>query len=448
MTNAELNPNKILEKILKRNVDQAEVYLSSSKTLQIDVLNQKVESIDEIRDMGYGIRVIKDKRLGFAFSSDLDKDILEETIHQAIHNAKNAEIDEFNALPIHQTTNQPIHLDLFDEQINKIPIQDKINLALQIEQIAYSTDKRVKKTQNVSYSDSEVEVWLVNSNGFSGKFKSNLCGASAQMIASHDGTMEMGVGMDYVKKFIDLAADKIGQEAAQRAVNMLGAKVIPSQKIPLVLDPFVVTSILGILATALSSDAVQKGKSLFADKLGQAVSSDVLSIIDNGRLPGGLDSSPFDAEGVPTQETKLIDNGVLKTFLFNTYTANKGKSKSTGNAVRGSFKGQPTVGTTNLYIPAGSQSPDELIKSINKGLYVQLVMGIHTANPISGDFSIGAAGYMIENGEKTHPVRGITIAGNLIDMLKAVEAVGSDLRFFADVGAPTLLISDVSVSGA
>ena len=447
MTNDELNPKEILEKILKRNVDQAEVYFTSSKTLQIDVLDQKVESIDGVTDQGLGIRVIKDKRLGFAFTSDFDEDILEETIDQAIHNAKNAEVDEFNGLPRGIVVQAESSAGLYDRAIIETSVEKKIELALQIEQTAYSTDKRIKKTQNVSYSDSEVEVWLVNSNGFSGKFKSNLCGASAQVIATNDGTMEMGFGMDYVKKFADLAADKIGQEAAEKACMMLGAKSIPSQNIPLVFDPFVGTSILGILSSMLSADDAQKGKSLFADKLGQRVSSDVLNIIDNGRRPGGLDTSPFDGEGVPTQETKLIDKGMLKTFLYNTYTANKGKTKSTGNASRASFKGQPSVGTTNFYIPANQHKPEQMIKSIKKGLYITRVMGIHTANPISGDFSVGAAGVMIENGQKTFPVRGVTIAGNLIDMLKAVDAVGSDLRFFAAVGSPTLLVSGMSISG-
>jgi PmbA protein len=446
MSNAQ-SPKSILESILKKDIDQAEVFMASSKTLKIDVLNQRVESIDEIDEIGCGIRVIKDKKLGFAFTSDLDETLIEETIDQAIENAKNSGKDEFLGLPNSAVVQGKSGAGLFDNKISETPIQKKIETALKVEDTAYKAEKRVKKTEKVSYEDSESEVWIVNSKGVAVNYKINFCGADAGVIAVQDNEMQMGFGIDFVKKIDDLAPVKIGKEAAQRATQLLGAKSIPSQKIPLVIDPFVGTQILGVLAAPLSSDSVQKGKSLFLDKIGKVIGSKSLTIIDNGKLENGLGTAPFDGEGVPTQETNLIESGILNTFLFNTYTANKGNAKSTGNAARGSFQTLPTVGPSNLYIKAGSKPADEIIKSIKKGLYVTRVMGIHTANPISGDFSFGAMGIMIENGEKTYPVRGITIAGNLIEMLKAIEAVGSDLRFIADIGSPTLLISGISVSG-
>ncbi len=437
----------ILKIIRKKDVDSAEVFLSSSRSLKIDVLDGKVESVDEVRDAGCGLRVIKGKRLGFAYTSELDEAVIVETIDQAIENAKSSDTDEFNSLPnppIPQSPNLP---DLFDPKICKVPVQEKIELALKIEASAYQTDKRVKKTEKISYNDSEIEIWIVNSNGVDANYKANSCGGFAQIVAGQNQEMEAGFGIDFVKKFEDLKAEKIGKEAAERAAGLLGARIIPSQKIPLVIDPFVGTNILNVLANALSSDAVQKGKSLFADKLGNEVGSEILSIIDNGRLENGLATAPFDAEGVPTQETRLVENGILRNFFFNTYTANKGRARSTGNAVRESFSAMPHLGPTNLYIPAGKQTSNGIIRSISRGLYIQRVMGIHTANPISGDFSIGAAGFMIENGEKAFPVRGITIAGNLIELLKAVDGVASDLRFITNVGSPTLLISGISVGG-
>lgn len=442
-----MNPKEILDKILAKDVDQAEVFLASEKTLKIDVLDREIEAIDQIDETGCGIRVIKDRKLGFAFTSDLDETILEETIDQAIQNAKNSERDKFLGLPGRIVVQQEGSIGLFDEKINKTSIEEKIKLALKIEAAAYKADKRVKKTEKVSYSDSESEVTIVNSNGVNAYYKINYCGADAGMIAVSGEEMQMGFGMDFVKKITDLDPEKIGKEAAERSTQLLGAKPIPSQKIPLVIDPYVGGQILGVLAASLSSESVQKGKSLFADKIGQVVGAKSLTIIDNGRLENGLGSAPFDGEGVPTQETKLIKDGKLNSFLFNTYTANKGKTKSTGNAARGSFQSLPVVGPTNLYIKPGDKSPDEIIESIKKGLLVTRVMGLHTANPISGDFSFGAFGVMIENGEKTFPVRGITIAGNLIEMLEAIEAVGSDLRFIADIGSPTLLISGISLSG-
>jgi PmbA protein len=442
-----IDPNEILKAVLKKNIDQAEVYLASGKHLEIAVLDQKVEAIKEVKDIGCGIRVIKDRKLGFAYTSDFDEDVLANTIERAVENAKCSEADEFNSLPNNLSTQPPINLDLFDEKIAKVPIKNKIELALKIEETAYKTNKRVKKTEHVSYSEAEGEVRIVNSNGLDVNYQSNYCGASAQVIATMDGGMEAGFGLDYVNKFADLKPEKAGQEAAERAVQLLGAKPIKSQKIPLVFDPIVGVDILETLAAALSADAVQKGKSMFAGKIGKEVGSSILNIIDNGRLKNGLSTAPFDAEGVATQETVLVKDGKLQTFLFNTYSANKGKTKSTGNAARGSFMTTPAIGTTNLYIPAGKISPEEMIGSIKKGLYITRVMGIHTANPISGNFSVGAMGIMIENGKKTYPVKGITIAGNLIEMLERLEAVASDLRFIVDVGSPTLMIHDMTISG-
>jgi PmbA protein len=443
-----INPGEILKAVQKKNVDEAEVYLSSIKHLEIDVLDQEVEAIKEIRDQGIGIRIIKNKKLGFAYTSDFDRDVLKDTIEEAVGNARSSEADEFNSLPINPTTHQPINLDLFDEKTAKVPIKEKIALALKAEETAYKTNHRVKKTEHVSYAESEAEVRIANSNGLDVNYKSNYCGADAHVIASMDGGMEGGFGIDYVKKFKDLDPEKAGKEAAERAVQMLGAKPIKSQKLPLVFDPVVGVDIVEVLSAALSADAAQKGKSMFAGKIGKGAGSRVLNIIDNGLLANGLSTAPFDAEGIPAQETVLVKEGKLQTFLFNTYTANKGKTKSTGNAVRGSFKTTPGIGTTNLYIPAGKQSPKAIIGSLKKGLYITRILGIHTANPISGQFSVGAMGIMIENGKKTYPVRGITIAGNLIEMLEKLEAAASDLRFIVDVGSPTLLIHDMTVSGA
>ncbi|MFC1511297.1 TldD/PmbA family protein [Candidatus Margulisiibacteriota bacterium] len=442
-----MHHQEILKKIQTKSIDQAEVFLSSAKSLKIDVLDGQVEATEEVRDAGCGVRIIKNKKLGFAYTSDFDEDVLEETIEQAIANAKNSEADKNHNLPLHLPISPSLHLELVDPQITTTPIQEKIKLALEIENQAYKKDPRVKKTEKVSYSDSETEVWLANSNGVNVNYKSNSCGAMAQMISVQNGAMEYGCGLSFVKKFDDLDPKEIGQEAAQRACQLLGAKTIPSQKMPIVLDPTVGIDLLGVLLSPLTAEAVQKGKSLFANKLGQAVGSNVLTIIDNGQLPNAIGSAPFDDEGVPTQETILIEDGKLKNYLYNTYTANKGKTKSTGNASRGSFTGLPITGPTNFYIEAGKQPQAALLKSIEKGLYILRVMGIHTANPISGEFSVGASGIMIENGQLTYPVRGVTISGNLINMLERIEEVGDDLRFIGNVGAPTLLISGVSIGG-
>jgi PmbA protein len=440
------NPNELLGLLRKEDVDQAEVFLSFTDSLKIDIHDQKVESINEINEIGCGIRIIKDQKQGFAYTCDFDESMVNRTIQHAIENARSSEADEFLTLPDKQSL-PAAELNLFDDEIEKTSVQKKIGLALEIEASAYRQDKRVKKTEKVSYSEAQTQISIANTNGINVTYKSNYCGGFANIIAAFDGEMEAGSGVDLVKRLKDFKPEKVGTEAAQRSTELLGAKQIRSQKIPLVFDSFVATQILDVLAFALLADSVQKGKSLFGNKIGEQVGSKVLNIIDDGRLANGLGSAPFDAEGVPTQETKLIEDGKLNTFLYNTYTANKDKTRSTGNAVRPSFMGLPSVGTSNLYIRPGDKSPGQIIGSIKKGLYITRIMGIHTANPISGDFSVGAAGIMVENGKMTYPVRGITIAGNLIEMFKELEAVGSDLRFIEEVGSPTLLIHDMTVSG-
>ncbi|HWI54368.1 MAG TPA: metallopeptidase TldD-related protein, partial [Desulfobacteria bacterium] len=257
-----------------------------------------------------------------------------------------------------------------------------------------------------------------------------------------------GFALKLTLNFRELDPLRIGREAAQKAVRKLGAATVGTQKAVIVFDPYVATNFLGVIAPALSAEAVQKGKSLFGGRVGQTVASDKISIIDHGAMPGGISSAPFDGEGVPTSKTVLVQNGELKGFLHNTYTAAKDGVTSTGNGTRGSFKSTPEVGTTNFYIEPGPHSPDDMLKDISSGLYITDVMGMHTANPISGDFSVGAAGIWIENGKLTKPVRGVAIAGNILELLKEVEGVGSDLSFFGSKGSPTIRIAKMTVSGS
>jgi len=439
--------NSILQQILSQGISQAEVYLSSSKTRKIDVLNQKVEAIDEIRDCGCAIRVIKDQKLGFAYTADYDETVMAEMLSQAIKNAEHSTADENHCFPEKIKAPPEKELELYDPEIEKTFIDKKIDCALSMEKAAYSADPRVKKTEKVSYYDLENEAWISNSNGVEINYKLNYCGGFADIIAVEGEEMESGFGMSYRKKYAALIPEEIGKEAARRATELLGGETIPSQKIPILLDPLVGTQLLQVLSNILSAEAVQKGKSLFAGKIGKVVAANSLTLIDNGRLRDGLASEPFDAEGTPTQETKLIEKGILNNYFFNAYTARKGQTRSTGNATRASFKSPPAIGPTNLFFCPGAQSPQSLLGSVKQGLYITRVMGLHTANPISGDFSLGAAGSMIEKGEKTYPVRGVTIAGNLIDLLKAIDGIGNDLRFFATLGSPTLLISGVTISG-
>jgi PmbA protein len=222
---------------------------------------------------------------------------------------------------------------------------------------------------------------------------------------------------------------------------------VTTRKTPVVLDPYVAAGFLDLISTALTSEAVQKGRSLFAGKKDTEVASGKITVIDDGTLPGGIASAPFDGEGVATSRTVLIEDGVLKGYLYNTYTAAKDGVCSTGNGVRNSFKGTPEVGVTNIFIKPGSVPAEQLFSELEKGIYITEVMGMHTANPISGDFSVGVSGLLIEKGQLTRPVRGMALGGNIMDLLAGVNAVGNDLKFFGSRGSPTLRISEMTLSG-
>jgi len=435
-----------VDKAQKLGASMSEAYLSTGKELTIEISNQQVEALKIADEKGLGMRVIVDGRMGFAYSSDLSDEAVEQTVRQALANAQKSHADEHNVLP--KPSSHYPELKLLDEQIATTRIEDKIALAKEIELEARAFDPRVKITESCTYQDAEYTVTLFNSLGLEKTYQGAYCGAYAYVVAEENGDNQTGFGLAFSLRYKDLDPAKVGKEAAQKAIRMLGAKEIGTQKAAVVLDPYVATNFLGVLAPALSAEAVQKGKSVFAGKIGAKVSSDVITVIDDGALDGAIMSSPFDGEGVATGQTILIQNGILQGYLHNTYTARKDGVESTGNGIRGTFKSTPEVGTTNFYIQPGQVTKEQLLKDITKGLYVTEVMGMHTANPISGDFSVGAAGIWIENGELTAPVRGIAIAGNIIDFLEAIDLVANDLTFFVGRGAPTVRIARMTISGS
>jgi PmbA protein len=315
-----------------------------------------------------------------------------------------------------------------------------------MEREAFRVDPRIKRTRKSSVNFSESQTLIVSTKGAEVSYRSTACSASIEVVAEEGGESQGGYDFDVTRHYSRLRVDEVGRRAAKQALALLGAKSIPSVKAPVVLDYRVAEEFLSLLAPAVSAENVQKKKSLFMGRLGSVVVSDKLNVIDDGLLDGGLGTAPSDDEAVPARRKAVIENGRLALFLHNTYTANKEKTVSTGNGVR-SFKGTPGVGVTNFSIEPGAASLDELVREAGTGLYVTEVMGAHTANPISGDFSVGAVGFWIEKGKLAYPVREIAIAGNILDLMKNVIAVGSDLRFSGRIGSPSLLVKELSIGG-
>ena len=437
--------SQVIESAKSKGADMVEVYLNNDRELYIEVREGRVETMKLAGERGLGLRLVKGNQVGFAYTSDLNPESIQSVVDQALVNAANTVEDPYLVVP--EPASQYPELDLYDSTIMDTSVEEKINLAKVMEEEAKKHDSRVKIIEGSTYTDAETEVTLMNSLGVDLGYRGTYSGIYIALVAVQGEENQTGFALNYSLKYKDLNAKSTGREATTRAVRMLGARTVSSQKVPVLLEPYVAIGFLGLLAPALTAEAVQKGRSLFADKRGQKVASEKISIIDDGSLPGGIASAPFDGEGVPTSRTKLITGGVLQGFLHNTYTAAKEGVKSTGNGVRGSFKSTPEVGATNFFIEKGTTDPSEMVAGLKNGFYVTEVLGMHTANPISGDFSLGAVGLMIENGSIAYPVRGVALAGNIIEMMKNIEGVGNDLTFFGGRGAPTLLIGEMALSG-
>ncbi len=425
--------------------DEAEAYLSNNREFSAEIRDGQVETIKVALDRGLGLRVVQNGKVGFAYTSDLEKEPLKKIADQSIANARETAADPYRIFP--SPSSLYPELDLYDPIVIKTSVEAKLDLAKLMEEAARAFDPRVKIIESSNYQDIEACVTLVNSKGIKISYRATYCGVYLSLVAGEGEDQQTGFAMDYRLRFDDLDAEKIGREAAFRAVRMLGAKPVSTRKTAVLFDPYVAAGFLDLLGPALTAEAVQKGRSLFLGKINQRVAAEAVNIIDDGILPGGIASAPFDGEGVQMSRKTLIEGGVLKGYLHNTYTAAKEKVASTGNCMRSSYKSAPDVGTTNFFIQPGNYTADELISSTGSGIYITEVIGMHTANPISGDFSVGAAGILIENGQFTKPVRGIAIAGNIQEVLQRIDGIGSDLIFFGGHGSPTVRVSQMVVSG-
>jgi len=437
---------KILSFANSHKADASEVFLRSYSSTTIEIKDQKVDAFEQARDIGVGLRVIVQGRLGFAFTTDLSDRALATLARAAFTNAQNTVPDPYHSIPA--KTAVPYHpVVIYDSDIVSLTEKEKIDRVMAMEREAFAVDKRIKRIRKAAASFSDADTLIMNSLGAEVSYKSTACSSSIEVVAEDGGESQAGSEFDVNRFYRKLEIEGVGRRAAHRALDLLGAKHIVSVKAPVILEATVAQEFLSMMASGFSAESVQKKRSLFIGKLGSDVASTVITVLDDGLREGGLGTAPCDDETVPMQRKTIIDKGRLSLFLYNTYTANKDKTVSTGNGMRGGFKGLPGVGLTNLYIEPGRESPDALIASIGNGLYVTEVMGMHTANPISGDFSVGATGFWIEKGKKAYPVREIAIAGNILDLMKHVDAVASDLRFSGRIGSPSLRIKELSIGG-
>jgi PmbA protein len=440
---------RAVEAAMAAGASDAEAWAEQGVEREIRVYEGAVESLTDAASHGIGIRSFSDGRWGYAYGTDLSDDGLKTLAEAASGAAAVSDPDEHAGLPDEFGAAEVG--SLASSALADWDTARKIDLALAIETAARSRDG-ISQVEETMYADGSQRVALANSRGFNAAFESTIAYAWASAFAGEGSDLMTGLGVGIGRDPGGIDPEAVGGEAAGRALSLVGARQPEGRRCPVVLDTFVAASFAGFIGGMLSADAVQRGRSLFADKEGEEVAGAEFVLADDGLHPEGPSTAPFDGEGSPRRRTPLIEGGKLLTFLFDARTARRGGRQTTGNAGRGSYRTPPSVSTTNLVLEAGDASLDELVARAGDGLYVATVAGLHSGvNPVSGTFSVGATGRLIENGELGRPVREITIASDLVSMLKAVQAVGAPARwvpFGGSVRSAPALIGEMQVSGA
>ena len=408
----------------------------------------QVETLKEAGSRSIGVRVFFGQRAASTYSSDFSKEGIERMLNSALALAKITSEDPYAGIPEasqlgHLTTN----LNLYHEDVYSLPGPDRIDYARRCEKAALDTDPRLKNSDGGSFDAATGRKVLANSHGFVGEYRRSYCSVAAVPIAHDDaGHMQRDYWYSVSRSLAKLdSAETVGKEAARRTLRRLGARKVKTTKVPVVFDPMVATSMLEHIFEGVNGDSVYRGASFLAGRLGQKIASENVTIIDDGTMPGGFGTTPFDGEGIPTRRTVVIESGVLKSYLLNTYTAKKLGLETTANASRG-LAGTPGIGPGNYFLQPGMRTPELLIGDIREGLYVTEFLGMGV-NLVTGDYSRGASGLWIVNGELAYPVEEITVAGNLKDIFLNISEVASNLEFRGSVASPTLRIDGLTVGG-
>jgi len=449
----------VLARALKAGATEAEAVVYEGDEFSTRVRLGQVETLKESGSRAVGLRVFIGHRTASTSSSDFSPDSIERLVDGAVTLARITSEDPFAGLPDASAFGQhdPAAQQLYFDDVNRQPPAARIEIARQVEAAALAYDTRIQNSGGGDFDTATSHKIMMNSRGFTGEYRRSYCSFSAQPIA-HDeqGNMQRNYWYSSART-TRLLEDPvaIGQEAARRTLRRLGARRVKTQQAPVVFSPEIARSIIGNIFDAANGDAIYRHATFFADMLGERVAGENVTVIDDGTLvfdhegnirTGGFGTSPFDGEGLPTRRTVLVENGILKNYVMNTYTARKLGLASTGNASR-SLASNPGIGAGNFYLEPGTLTPDEIIAAIPSGLYVTETMGFGV-NLVTGDYSQGAAGLWIENGELAYPVEEITIAGNLKDMYRNISAIGNDLTFRSAAAAPTLRIDGMMIAGS
>ena len=442
---------EVTQDLLKRGANKgasgAEVVIVEDESFSVRVRMRTVDTVQSAREKRLGLRLCFGQRSATTATSDFSSESLHRLLDDTVAMAHAMAEDPCSGLPEPEMFSSDVpDLDLWDREAADLPIQERISLATTAESAALDYDPRITNSEGGEFSHQDARLFFSNSHGFTGEYRGSSVVLSVSPIAADTAGMQRDGWYSFQRRLRNLeSAETIGHTAARRALRRLGARKVPTQQVPVVFDPDMAASLLRTICGAVSGSSIYRSASFLTGKLGQQIASTALTVVDDGRMMGHLGSRPFDGEGLPTRRTVLIQDGNLASYLLDTYTGRKLGMPSTGNASR-ALGQPPTVAPTNCHIVPGAFSPEQIIRSVDNGLYVTEMIGFGV-NLVTGDYSRGAVGMWIENGELAYPVEEITIAGNLNDMLRDIEMIGSDLEWRGSIAAPTLKIARMTVAG-
>jgi PmbA protein len=438
----------VVRRALEGGASAAECVLREGDEFSTAVRLGQVETLKEAGSKSIGVRVFFGQRAASTYSSDFSAEGIERMLKSALELAKITSEDPFAGIPeARKLGSLSGDLNLYHEDVYSLPGSERIDYARRAEKAALDADPRIKNSEGGSFDAATGRKILANSHGFVGEYRRSYCSVAVVPIAQDErGAMQRDYWYSVSRSLAKLdPAEQVGKEAARRTLRRLGARKVKTAHVPVVLDPMVATSILEHIFEGVNGDSVYRSASFLAGKLGEKIAGANVNVIDDGTMPGGFGTTPFDGEGVPTRRTVVIENGILKSYLLNTYTAKKLSLETTANAARG-LAGTPGIGPGNYFLQPGTKTPQQIIGEIKDGLYVTEFLG-QGANLVTGDYSRGASGLWIVNGELVFPVEEITVAGNLKQMFMNISEIANDLEFRGSVASPTIRIDGLTVGG-
>jgi PmbA protein len=437
----------LLARARAEGADGADILVGEGTDFSVTVRKGEVETLKEAGSKALGLRVFVGKRTATSYTSDFSPSALAALISDTVAMARVTGEDPAAGLPDEMVPAEEIDLGLFDPTPGQLPTAERIDRARRAEAAALAASPEITNSQGASWSSSEDSLVLANTLGFTGRYQTSAVSFSVVPVAERDGQMQRDYWYSAGRGLGELAdPEEVGREAAQRTLRRLGARKVPTCEVPVIFDPETAAELMGTVFRALSGYSVFRNATFLKDRVGQQVASPLLTLVDEGRRHRGLGSRPFDGEGLPTRRNVPLENGVLRHYLCDSYSARKIGARPTGSARRG-VAGGPTVGAGNLSFAAGATPPEQILAEVERGLYVTDLIGFGI-DLVSGDYSQGAVGHWIEGGKLVHPVHEITIAGNLKQMLMDVDAVGTDLVFRGSAASPTLRLRKLTVSGS